>query len=208
MTITSNRLDKSYHLVLSETTDLQKTDARWDSILIKYRYFFPLTIERNLQSLIDKRYFTIDYDNSLLTLIDKLYRTGGIKVVLKALVDAGEDTNEIYSYTQNSSQLADYLAYTQSKLVDYVIPTGTDSISVIIQEYYSTISSTDGRSLLVAFIEQCLISGFTTLDSVPSQYLKPSTVIYPYAVPTGGYYGYNTPIRVFNYDIRPKRRTK
>lgn len=203
LTVQSNRLDKNYHLVLSETTDIQKTDPIWDSLLIKYRYFFPLTIERNLKTLIDKRYFTIDYDNALLNLIDKLHQSGIIKQVLKTMVDLGEINNEIYSYTQNPSQLADYLAYTASWRTDYSLPVGTDPTSIMIREYYGTVeSSVDGRSLLVAFIEQCLIFGFITLDTIPSQYLKPSTVVYPYSALRGGFYGFNTPIRVFNYNIR------
>lgn len=208
LTITSSRPDKVYHLMLSETTNLKKTDVAWDPLLIEYRYFFPLTIERNLQSLIDKRYFFIAYDDSLLTLISNLEHKGKLKTLLQTMVSLGECTNAIYSYTQNPSQLAEYLTATQSLRTDYAIPTGTDATSVLIQQYYSTIASIQGRSLFVAFIEQCLIGGYTTLNMVPSQYLKPNQTTYPYSNVEGGFYGFNTPLRVLNYTIRPEQRSQ
>lgn len=204
LTITSSRNDKSYHFVLSETTDLQKVRPEWNDILIKYRYFFPMTIERNINHLIKQKYFYIDYDNRMLTLIGTLSKQGRLKSVLANMVTNGECTNEIYQYTQNPSQLADYLAYTQSLRDDYTIPTGTDSISVIIQQFYSTYASTEGRSLLIAFLEECLRQGYTTLDKLPDQYLRPNMTVYPFYNGDGGFYGFNTPLRVLTYNIRTK----
>ena len=207
LTIHSNRPDQSYHFVISETTALNKTDPKWDPILIKYRYFFPLTIERNLQSLIDKRYFYIAYDEELLSLISRLNSMGRLKPVLKDMVALGEDTNELFSYTQNSTQLADYMAYKQSMRSDYAIPKENpddpDSPdSEILSAYYSTVASVDGRSLLVAFIEQCLLKDYLTLDQVPSEYIRPNRTVYPYTNASGGYYGFNTPVRIFKYNYR------
>jgi len=207
LSVTSNRNDKSYHLVVSETTNLQKTDTLWDNILVKYRYFFPMTIERNIQRLIKNKYFYIATENRTISLISKLFNNGQIKSVLSGMVTNNEITNEIYSYTQNPSQLADYMAYTQSQNITYTLPTGSDSTSVLVREYYSTVASVSGRSLLVVFIEECLKRGFIDLTNVPDQYLKPNDVIYPYYQGTGGYYGFNTPLRVLTYNIGSEQRT-
>lgn len=209
LTVKSNRPDKQYHFILSETTALNKTDPAWDQTLIKYRYFFPMTIERNLQQLVDKRYFYIAYDDELLGLISRLTNQGKLKAILKDMVELGEDTNELFSYTQNPSQLADYLTYTQSLRNDYEIPKENpddpDSPdSEILSAYYSTVASVNGRSLFVAFIEQCLLKGYITLDQIPTEYIMPNKSVYPYANVSGGYYGFNTPVRVFKYNIGTK----
>lgn len=225
LTIHSNREDQSYHLVLSETTALNKTDPKWDQTLIKYRYFFPMTIERNLKSLIDKRYFYIAYDDSLLMLINKLTVVNRLKSILQAMVNLGEDTNEIFSYTQNPAQLADYLVYKQSLRTDYLVAVEGDLLIdsdggqlldengdllvdesdipyELVAQYYGSKASLEGRSLFVAFIEQCLLEGYVTLSTIPNQYLRPNQSVYPYTLASGGYYGFNTPIRVFKYNIR------
>jgi hypothetical protein len=204
LSITSNRMDKSYHLVISETTDIQKISPEWNDILIKYRYFFPMTIERNINHLIKQKYFYIDYDNSLLTAIGMLSKTGRLKSVLKALVDNGEVTNEIYQYTQNPSQLADYMSYTKSIRDDYTVPVGTDNVSVLIQQFYSTYASVEGRSLVIAFLEECLKHNYININNLPDKYLKPNTQVFPFYNGDGGYYGFNTPLRVLSYNIRTK----
>ena len=207
LTVTSNRNDKVYRLVISETTTLRYTDTSWDQTLIKYRYFFPMTIERNIAYLVGKKYFYVNYDNSLLSLISGLFREGALKGILSTLVQLGEYTFEIFSYTQNPSQLADFMAYTQSQRTNYVLPQGTDSVSVMINTFYTQYTSVEGRSLLVAFLEQCLIAGFVTLDTLPEQYLEPSRTAYPYYYTNGGYYGINTPLRVINYTVVSQQRS-
>ena len=202
LTVVSSRPDKVYHLVISETTNLQKTSPTWNELLIKYRYFFPMTIERNIQFLVNKKYFYIAYDNSLLNFINSLSNQLTLKPVLNSMILSGDITNEIYQYTQNSSQLADYMAYTQSQNKTYELPTGSDLVSVLIRSYYNTYASVEGRSLLVVFLEKCLAAGYITLDKLPKQYLSPNNSVYPYAAGQGGYYGFNTPFRVANYIIR------
>jgi hypothetical protein len=199
LTVRSSRGDKVYHLVISETTSLHNMSVEWDHLLIKYRYFFPMSIERNINSLIKKRYFYIGTDNAFLQLVNRLMKNGRVKSILKTMVDLGEYTQEIYSYTQNPSQLADFLLYTESMRKDYTVPTGDDDVSLVVQEYYATQASVDGRSLFVAFVEQCLIQGHLTLNTIPKQYLEPNQAVYPYYSGQGGYYGFNTPIRVINY---------
>lgn len=201
LTIRSDRPDKVYHIVLSETTELYYTDPKWDEILIKYRYFFPMTVARNLNTLIDKRYLVVAYDNLLLSLISRMIERGQLKSVLETMIELGEDGPLIYQYTQNPSQLADYLAYTMSKRKDYTLPATSDPHYAIVAEYYATKASTEGRSLLVAFLEQALILGYVSLQNVPDEYLDVNRSIYPYYTTSGKYYGFNTPFRVLSVDI-------
>ena len=245
LTIRSDRKDVNYRIMVSETTSLKKTDPKWNRLLIKYRYFFPMTIERNIKHLIDNRYLYIAYDNSFLNLISQLSRRGQLKPILLKMVELGEDTNEIFSYTQNASQLADYLVYTQSKRTAYPSPFWNTNIpandAAILKRYYEAeggyyyLTSTDGkllfgadgrylmgynelpelplllegasiygRSLFVAFIERCLIEGHIGLDEIPTQYLQYNESIYPYANTSGGLYGFNTPLRVIDYNAVPQ----
>lgn len=205
ITITSNRPDKVYHLVISETTDLSKTDPKWDSILIRYRYFFPLTIERNIAKLIENRFFYVTSDDFLLNFISKLAKKGQLRGILKDMVTLGEDSNEIFSYTQNSSQLVDYLLYKKSARDDYVLANPTTPELIKINQYYSEITSVEGRSLFVAFMEQCILKGYISVNDIPKQYLIPNQSIYPYTLSPGGYYGFNSPIRVLRFNIGTER---
>jgi hypothetical protein len=208
LTVTSDRPDKVYHLVISETTDLSKTDPKWDSLLVKYRYFFPMTIERNISKLVENKFFYVTSDNKLLSFIAKLIRTSRLKSVLKDMVDLGEDTNEIFSYTQNPVQLADYMLYKKSLRDDYVLPEPETPELIEVNVYYNQITSVEGRSLFVAFMEQCIIKGYITPSEIPKQYLIPNQSIYPYTLSPGGYYGFNSPLRVLGFNIRPERRSE
>jgi len=206
--IRSDRPDKVYHLVISETTDLSKTNPKWDSLLVKYRYFFPMTIERNINKLIEHKFFYVTTDDKLLSFINKLIRTSRLKSILKDMVDLGEDTNEIFSYTQNAVQLADYLLYKKSLRDNYLLPDPDTPELIKVNEYYSQITSVEGRSLFVAFMEQCILKGYITLNEIPKQYLIPNQSIYPYTLSSGGYYGFNSPLRVLGFNFRPERRSE
>lgn len=206
LTIRSDRPDKEYHLVLSETTAINKTAVEWDHLLIKYRYFFPMSIERNLDYLLEKGTFQITYNDAMLSLVHRLFQKGTLKARLKTMIELGECFTEIYAYTQNPAQISDYLAATRSQREDYTLPLVDPSDPTsppldVIDTFYKTYASVEGRSLLVAFLEQCLIEGDITLDTLPKQFLRPNPKIYPYSVVAGGYYGFNTPLRVLTYNI-------
>lgn len=223
LTISSTRPDKVYHLMLSETTNLQQLDPTWDRLLLRYRYFFPLTIERNVDYLIEKNFFYVGYDYSLITLITRLWAKQQLRPLLSRLVDLGEDTNALFSYTQTPTQLADYLVYTKSLRSDYQaplheIPTLDNAGHPVLDsagnpvlvpniaaagvlEFYDRYASPDGRSLLIAFLEQCVIEGYISPDDGPAQYLRPSKILYPNGQTLGGSNGFNTPVRVFQYHI-------
>lgn len=207
LTIRSDRPDQVYHLMFSETTNLFKMTNDWDELLIKYRYFFPLTIARNIEHLIEKHYFTIVSDDSFLILLNKLKQNGKLYQILKTLVSLGEDTNEIYGYAQNVNQLSSYLLSTMSQRQNYQVPIGTDDISILIQNFYKDYASPESRSLFIAFLEQLLLNGLISLETLPKQYLDPNMTIYPY-FENGAYYGFNTPFRILNAIIQPQQSTQ
>ncbi len=199
LTITSNVPNKQYHLVISETTDLRKTDPKWDDILIKYRYFFPMTIERNINYLVDKNYFYIDYNNTLLNLINKLAAERTLKPILEDMMSLGECGTEIYGYSQNASQMADYMAMTKSLRIGYTLPTGNTAAELRVIQFYTDYTSVEGRSLLVAFLERCVKNDYIAISDLPKQYLQTNAKIFPYITGSGGFYGFNTPFRVANF---------
>jgi len=199
--VRSQRLDRVYRLIVSEITKLTHLDPVWDPLLIQHRYFFPMTIERNLEWLVAKQLLYIVYDDALLSTINRLMVTGQLTAILKTMIDLNETTTAVFSYTQNASQIADYMAATLSDRQGYVIPKVNGVPNPTLVQFYKTVASVDGRSLLVAFLEQCLLGEVFTLETLPNQYLRLNTTQYPYIAPEGGYYGINTPIRIFDYTI-------
>lgn len=202
LTVTSSVPEKQYHLVISETSDLQKTSPDWDYLLVKYRYFFPMTIERNLQYLVDKKYFHIEYDNKLINFINLLASRSQLKDIILEMIDLDECNNIIFSYTQNTSQLADYMASTKSLREGYVIPSTNSAADIRVQNFYTEYTSVEGRSLLVAFLELCIKYDYINISDLPKQYINFDSKTYPYVNHAGGFYGFNTPLRVTNYVIR------
>lgn len=205
--INSERPDQVYHLMISETTNLFRMTRDWDDLLIKYRYFFPLTIARNIEHLVNKQYFNIVTDDSFLILLSKLKQSGKLYQILKTMISLEEDTNQIYGYAQNPNQLSSYLLSNMSQRKNYQIPTGTDDLSVTLQNFYQNYASLESRSLFIAFLEQLLRQNLITLETLPLQYLDPSKTTYPY-FDNGAYYGFNTPFRILNAVIHPERSTE
>lgn len=203
LTVQSTRPDRCYHLILSETTDLYQTDSTWNNVLLKYRYFFPLTIERNLNRLITQRMFVVRADDYLLTIVNRMNIQGVLGNVLRQMVADGETDQSIFGYTQNATQLLEYLAITPSERQDFVVPDDP-----ILQEYYSTIASPESRSLLVVFIEWALLLGELNINDVPEQYLQPNPEAFPYLPVSGGYYGFNTPLRILNVNTNIERHSQ
>ena len=109
----SNKL-RRYHLVLSEATDLRALDEQWFNILIEYRTFFPITIIRNLQRLIDRGYCYIDRNNVLLQVINANMRNFTIDTQIQKLITAGHVDHYAYLHTASPEQFAQYMMHRQS----------------------------------------------------------------------------------------------
>ena len=109
----SNKL-RRYHLVLSEATDLRALDEQWFSTLIEYRTFFPITIIKNLQRLIDRKYCYIDRNNVLLQVINSSMRNFTIDTQIKSLITAGHVDHYAYLHTATPEQFAQYMMHRRS----------------------------------------------------------------------------------------------
>lgn len=168
-----SRISSQYRVVLSETTDLKQVNPQWYPVLLKYRYYFPLLIMRNLDQLSKLGFYTIESTPDLCKLILKARARGMFQPILRKMVAAGDADSSIYQFTQTSTQFADYISNTES------LKGGVD------------------RSLFTAFIEQAIAAGLTTKTTAPGLYLK-SPKGYPYGPHQGGFDGFSLPLRVFN----------
>ena len=118
LTISIRNKYKRYHLVLSEATNLRSLDYKWFKTLIAYRTFFPITIIRNLQKLIDMKYCYIDNHNEVLLLINNKINDTTIDDQIATLIIAGHLTHYAYSYTSTAEQLSQYLMHYISPISD------------------------------------------------------------------------------------------
>lgn len=114
LTITMTDKNRRYHLVISEATNLTSLDEKWFDTLIEYRTFFPITIIRNLQRLIDMRYCYIDNHNVVLQVINQQIRDTTIDGQIKTLITAGHLTHYAYSHAATAEQFAQYLMHQRS----------------------------------------------------------------------------------------------
>lgn len=116
LVVTLNMTNKSkrYHFVISEAQNLQFLDRKWIPTLIQYRTFFPITLIRNLQILIDQRYCYIDPSNDLLMLINHLIQNGGIDTLITTMIAQGHANSFLYAFATTAEQFGDYLMHHRS----------------------------------------------------------------------------------------------
>jgi hypothetical protein len=162
---------KRYHLVLSEASDFKELDGKWYPTLIAYRTFFPITIVRNLQFLVDQQIFFVDPTNIILLLVNTMIRQLTIDAQIKALIDAGHLTWYAYFYTATAEQFVDYLIETTSPVT--------------------------GQAVYDIFVASCIAAGLIfesqlptgTLLTAKGYPLLPSSLRAPYAF-------FNVPLRI------------
>ena len=201
ITVNSNRPDKTYHLMISETTDIQHANAIWNDLLLKYRYFFPMTIMRNVSYLIKRGYFVIGVSNDFFNVMTKLASNGRLRALVDEMVNNGDCTNEIYAFGMTSDQLISYLNNHSSLNENYTLPIDNSDESIRLRQYYGTIASVYSRSLTTVLFGLAVAHGDIDISEVPSTTFGPNRTIYPLYNSDGGYYGYNAPFRVLNGTI-------
>lgn len=114
VTVAMTNATKRYHFVISEATNILYLAARWIDTLIQYRTFFPITIIKNLNVLINKKYCYIDGNNYLLILIQRQISGFKIDAQIALLITAGHLNSFAYSYATTAEQFAQYLMDTTS----------------------------------------------------------------------------------------------
>lgn len=184
LTFKATRPLNTYRMVLSEAMTVRTLDPKWLDVILKYRYFFPMTIFRSLKFLTDMGYYTVQSDNKLINLIDRLTQYGRLDEVLKDMVNAKKTTGQIFQFTQTSTQLADYMSNTQAQL-NPAVDTKDDRLAYTVFD---------------VFCDTCIAKGFITADQRPPKYLL-TPKGYPHGAQQGGFYAFNAPLRIINTTI-------
>lgn len=167
---------RRYHLVISEATDLNLIDSKWFRTLIEYRTFFPITIIRNLQILIEKNFCYIDHHNKVLLLINDSIHNFSIDSQIQALIAAGHLNHYAYSYTATAEQFAQYLM--------------------------QIISPVSGRKVYDEYIHFCIQSDLLTEAQLATGYIRQSNG-YPFlsTINRSVVPNFNIPLRVLESQI-------
>ena len=165
-----------YRFVFSEATEIKRLDYKWFDVILKYRYFFPLTVMRCLDYFTKMGYYTITGGDRLVQLVGGLRNAYKLDDVIITMIKNGDTTGLTFQYTQTSEQFADYISNTPSLKPDM------------------------NRSLYTAFIEVCLSKGYITQQSIPPLYVKNSAG-YAFGPHQGGFARFSLPLRVFDTTI-------
>lgn len=106
---------KVYRILVSEATDLKWVHPKWYPTLLKYRFFFPMTIERNLNILLNAGGAQITSDPELTLLIARLMQKRQLDSIIENLITRRAADYHIYSYTKSAQQFGDYIGLTRAK---------------------------------------------------------------------------------------------
>lgn len=203
VTINADEPRAHYYLVISETTDFTYLSSKWYDLLLKYRYFFPMSIMRNLDFLCQQKLFTVTTTNDLISLIEETVASGGMGQILYSMMQDGDTTGKIFQYVSNAAQFADYITNTPALNKNPTIPDPTTPGNEQANTYLTTMVDANNRSLFNAFITKLLQQEVITVDDVPEEYYKTAQG-YPYVKTQGDYNGIGTPLRVLKYQYRWK----
>ena len=176
LTIAMRNKNKRYHLVISEATNLRHLDEIWFKTLIAYRTFFPITIIKNLQLLINRKYCFIDNNNEILQLVNYKITNTTINSQIASLITAGHLTYYTYSYTATAEQFIQYLIQQHSPITH--------------QPVYNE------------YVNLCITSGLITKEKLSTGYIK-TTNGYPFLSEEirGTTPRFNLPLRIIESDI-------
>jgi hypothetical protein len=109
VTITAERKDVRYHVIVSETMSLNRVEGKYVRLLMQYRWYFAMTIAKNLNYLIDLGHYKVAAPSRFEIMLQKMLRDGSISTHLDALIAAEHATAEIYEVTWSSYQFMDYI---------------------------------------------------------------------------------------------------
>lgn len=115
VTIAATDRMKRYHFSISEAQDMQYVDPKWLDLLLEYRWYFPATIVKNLQRLVDEGLYHIEYGNELINILERCMRSGQLDGFLAQLVVGGHAGSEIFQFATAAFQLADYICNHRSR---------------------------------------------------------------------------------------------
>ena len=178
-TFLADRKEHIYRVVLSEAMDIKLVKRKFFNLILKNRYFFPMTIFQNLNYLCQIGEYCVSSDGKLVTLLKELDGKGLLKNYLARLVKEGYASGYIFQFTQTIYQLADYLCNTQAKFNPNV---------TLENEIFQS-------SLFTVLMNILEADGIISPDQRPPEYLRLPKG-WPYGPSAGGWYNFNTPLRI------------
>lgn len=175
---------KVYRIVISEASDFGTIDPKWATVIANYRWYFPISIIRNLNYLVRNNVLRIGPGNKITAVIGSLRNNGHLWDVVTAMVGSGADSR-IYDMMQTDGQLESYLCNTPWITTD---PSTGDNIRV---------------ALYSLFVQTCVQKGFYAKNILPELTIE-SVNGYPYQVTDNGILStYNMPLRVLQSTLLP-----
>ena len=101
-----------YRVVLSEAMNIKWVSRKFFQLIIENRYFFPMTIFKNLNYLCQVGAYCVTAEPHFVTLLKNLQRRCVLRDYLVRLIADGYASGQIFQFTQTMHQLADYLTNT------------------------------------------------------------------------------------------------
>lgn len=185
-TFLGDRPQHIYRVVLSEATNIRNVNRKFFQLIVQNRYFFPMTIFKNLNYLCSIGEFCVTSGTSpgatesqLVLLLKMLEGKGMLRKYLLRLIEDGYACGMIFQFTQNMYQLADYLTNTQARL--------NPNVTLQNQRYSS--------SLFTVLMNILIADGVISSHQKPQQYLR-LPIGWPYGQDAGGWAHFNTPFRI------------
>ena len=179
LTFTADRPQGIYRVVLSEAGLIRTLNPKWLDVILKYRYFFPMTVFRNLDYLSKMGRYTVTSDNSLINLIMRLNASDKLGYYIDKMISLGYATGEAYEYTQTATQFSDYITSTRARV---------DENNATPQQYY-------GSDLFTVLMDLLQADGIITAQTRPTEYVA-TPKGWPYGAGRGGWLSFNVPLRV------------
>lgn len=211
-----------YRIIFSECISLKAVDYKWYPTLLKYRYYFPMTIIRNLDILLKRNVFDVQPADELFKFVDYLRSNQLFDSVIKRMVKLGFAPNDFFQFTQSTNQFVDYISnvriLTKKDIIDrdptkndepdidafhpaYYLSNPTNGSLILEPDEVDKFDKTSTVLLLDMFTEICIDFG----------YLNPHTKFTPrlfrnnkiaYTVESSNPNAYNAPIRIVNTTIK------
>ena len=185
-TFLGDRPQHIYRIVLSECTNIRFLNRKFYHLILQNRYFFPMTIFKNLDYLCQMGQFCVttgpgpgNKDPGLVVILKALEKKGLLRKYLGRLIEDGYACGMIFQFTQNMYQLADYLTNTKARF----------NPNVTLQSERFT------SSLFTVLMDILIADGVITPSEKPKEYLR-LPIGWPYGPGAGGWAHFNTPFRI------------
>mgnify|MGYP001173699516 CR=1 FL=1 len=206
LSVKSCGMSRRYHLVISEATKLTYLNSAYYESLLKYRYYFPLTIVRNMTTLVKQGFFTISVGSFLVETVRISMASQKLYDYIATWIAQGITTQEIFQYCCNAAQFADWISNTLSNVQVLTLTTGTPTGLKNAQAYLASLSVGNPLSLYNVFVATALANEELDPQRLPTPYLMVGNG-YPYLLQSESHYGLTTPFRILNTRFECQQRT-